>query len=71
MAHKLNVRFAWDNGFFVQADDGLYIVTDTDQSLLKAGSSAINAVLSMYVDVPADVPNNSTKTREGDEAYDL
>lgn len=73
--HKLNIRFAWDDGFFVQADDGVYIVTDTDQSLLKAGSSAINAVLSMYMNVPADVPadvsDNDSKTREGDEAYDL
>ena len=33
---KLNIRLAWDDGFFVQADDGVYVVTDTEQSLLKA-----------------------------------
>jgi len=68
--HKLNIRLAWNDGFFVQADDGVYIVTDTDQSLLKAGSSAIHAVLSMYVDIP-DSEVVKEIDREYGGAYDL
>ena len=62
---KLNIRLAWDDGFFVQADDGVYVVTDTEQSLLKAGASAIHAVLSMYDDVPA--AQNTEHTENGEE----
>lgn len=62
---KLNIRLAWDDGFFVQADDGVYVATDTEQSLLKAGASAIHAVLSMYDDVPA--AQNTEHTENGEE----
>ena len=64
---KLNIRLAWDDGFFVQADDGVYIVTDTEQSLLKAGASAIHGVLSMY----DDVPGNGPQEKKDEEPYDL
>lgn len=54
---KLNIRLAWD--------DDVYVATDTEQSLLKAGASAIHAVLSMYDDVPA--AQNTEHTENGEE----
>lgn len=64
---KLNIRLAWDDGFFVQADDGICIVTDTEQSLLKAGASAIHGVLSMY----DGVPNHVSQDEAEEGPYDL